>query len=254
MNASEYARVYKGDGGLEITVVQLLPLEDNRALIEVKGIENEFDKLVIEHEIRKESRTGRAYVTQYKGKDFYTLRVDNAWRGESWTLWLPNVGHELSLRYDEEASKTRKPEDLVNKHVRLRDEGALKKVHDFVRNDALAERQARFVKELEDFHAKTDDKIEVEIDWSSISDEHLKTYAVESFMATAANGLERLLRGSKADAYRPRILDRIKRIDCRFGECMRITFRDGVVTWTTHPTETNQDDFAYNVLMNELNA
>jgi hypothetical protein len=105
-------KVYKGDEGLEVTVLRYGPRENNQALVWIRGVDTKWNDKVF---LTKHEETDRASDYVIDGK--YHVVVGRKHWGNSWRYEAyPGDRKEYDIRYNEELSKAVRPEDVVEKY------------------------------------------------------------------------------------------------------------------------------------------
>ena len=253
LKVSENVKVYKGDAGVKASVVLALPIESNRALVELSGTDTALDKRVRLHQ-KEEGNRGHAWTTPYKGEDWHTLRFEkDPWSGEQITLWIPGQRDGVRLAYDEEASGKVSADDLLNRHLRQVQEGVLAKLADFDRGERVAEQKEGFDSVRADAEKVCETSFEATVDFDAITDAQLMKYSVQSYFGAPLEAMRRLADSSEKAFYLPRIQQRVKRVSTTVGPRPTLTLRDGELRFTTAFESANLGDFALYVLRNALN-
>jgi hypothetical protein len=252
LKVSDNVKIYRGDGGLKLSLVLVQPLETKKALVEVTGSDTFFDKLVRLHD-REETGRGYAFHAQVKGREWYTLRVESSqWSGEQFIVWLPGRRDGAPVSYDAEASEKASSEDLLNRHLRQAQEGLLAKISEFSREERLGEQKGGLDEVVKETNKVCGTNLEVGIDWKTLSDKDLRDRSVSSYLGSPLNALQRLVSNDGA-FYTPRIRERVKRLTAQLGPRTTLTLANGEIKFATNWEASNLQDFAFYVTMNELN-
>ena len=253
LKVSENVKVYRDPAGIKLSLVLLQPAESKQALLEVTGSDTSFDKLVRLHS-REESNRGESWKSQVKGSDWYTLRFErNGWSNEEYAVaWLPGKRDGVSVQYDAEASEKANGEDLLNRHLRQKQDGTLAKLATFDRTERVAEQQKGIDELRRAVEAECGTSLDVSVEWNGLTDEALRTYSVASYLTAPLEALQRLVSRDK-DFYAPLLKARIQKVHGAVGPRPALRLADGTLTWQTDWEASNLGDFCLYVLMNELN-
>jgi hypothetical protein len=240
---SQYARVYRGEDGLRVTLVPLVGGDPEEALIEVTGLPNDFDGLVLRYEKVPQGRDRWSYRTIYRGGEFHTMwqrRVQGEMRVE---IYLPDaVRDSRAVTFDEEASAEVDPHDLARRHATIAADGTVAALAEFDREDREArhdeEFESRIARSLEDCGARA----ATSIDWSTVSDEELRRYSVSSYCGAIGAGLRNLCLYPQG---RELVQSQVRAIHCEFGEAHAVgRTAEGKLTWTGHFEGVNAEQAA----------
>ena len=106
IEVSEAPRVYLGDGGLEVTVVPLLPAGSGKVLIQVRSEGTVLDGLVVMHDVVNTGQDRYAFQTSLRGKKFWTLTSRMSAGKPMLAVFLPEaVTHPRRVVFHAERSK-----------------------------------------------------------------------------------------------------------------------------------------------------
>ncbi|HNN96262.1 MAG TPA: hypothetical protein PKI03_28500 [Pseudomonadota bacterium] len=241
----ESTRVLRSPRGETVTLIQLKPVADGNAIIQVTGTKSPFDGLALPY---KRSSNGNSdyYTTQWRGRSFSFVQVHHGGR-ERWELYLPGdvrTAHPVSG--DEAASKAANAAAILAQHEKQKADGTLARFSNFSRKDEQAEQD----KSLADAVAEADkvcgSKLRATIAWASVSDEVMKTYSVSSFCSTPVNVLAELCKKTPAAAGMLR--DKVKELSCSWGGPHKLTLTGSKLEAAVDPEKSNHDDFATKAL------
>lgn len=96
----ERVLAFSGEQGLQVWTLRYGERSEQQALVQVGGIDHDWDKRIQKMQVEKTSKDTR-YSTEVDGKPFVALIV----RGNSGELYLPGEGRELPLHYDQALSE-----------------------------------------------------------------------------------------------------------------------------------------------------
>jgi hypothetical protein len=232
---SEHVRVYRGEDGLRVTLVPLIGEEPEQALIEVTGLPNDFDRLVLRYEKSPRGRDRWSYHTTYRGGEFHTMWRNRSQGGTRVQIFLPGAGRDSrDVHFDEEASAEVDPHDLARRHAAIVADGTVAAMAEFDRENREARNDEEFARRLaRDLENACDaDPVPASIDWSTVSDEQLRSYSVagQGYCGAVSAGLVRLCRH---EAGREIARTRVRAIHCEMGDELSLSLSDdGKLTWT----------------------
>lgn len=249
-------KVYRSENGLRIAVVRLVDSTPPQALIEVTGLdENELDGLVLLHQVKTRSKGRLGFSTQVAGRGHQTLRTERTRWGdrEYFVFRRPNSRQDDIVYYDDKASVKVKPSELLSKHRKQVEAGTCEEYQRFDREAEIAKQNAKLAKRGSRMEKATSRKIPARILWDTVSNQQIKTLSISSHCAAPLDALRRLCEGRQAEYFKAQVSDRVKRVECRFGNRQHLELKsDGTLVWTTVKGALNQGDFAYFSLMNAL--
>lgn len=91
---------YSGEQGVKVWTLRIGERAENQALVQIEGIDNDWDKKIQKMKVEKTSKDTR-YSTTVDGKPYVVLIVDNSW-GQ---LYVPGESRETQVAYDESLSE-----------------------------------------------------------------------------------------------------------------------------------------------------
>jgi hypothetical protein len=248
---SEHVRVYRGEDGLRVTLVPLLGEEPEQALIEVTGLPNDFDGLVLRYEMSPAGRDRWSYYTTYRGGEFHTM-WHRRHQGETRVqIFLPGSGRDSrDVTYDEDASAEVDPHDLARRHAAIVADGTVAALAEFDRENREARNDEEFASRIaSDLERECGaDPVPTSIDWSTVSDEDLRRYSVagRGYCGAISSGLSRLCRH---EAGREIVRARVRAIHCEMGDEMSVSISDdGKLVWVGDFEGMNSGEVAANLL------
>ena len=118
---SENIEVFKCDRNLKVSLTRILPLEKNKALMMISGIEHKLNNIVLKYDIETNGNYKR-FKTQFEGSDIFTL-VDSVQGSEHPSLSLPGIKSKLYLSFDNDLSSNASSAELLKKHQQQKSEG-----------------------------------------------------------------------------------------------------------------------------------
>jgi len=90
---------YSGQQGAKVWTLRIGERSANEALVQVGGIDHDWDMRIQKMSVEKTSKDTR-YSTTVDGKKFVVLVLQNGWG----TLYLPNESQDITVGYDENLS------------------------------------------------------------------------------------------------------------------------------------------------------
>lgn len=250
LKPSKYPRVYRGGEGITVTVIPLMPSPEKDALVEVKGIETKIDEVVLRH--KAVEGNDPAWSTTIAGEGFWTLRSEKIWGWKRLLLILPEKPMEtIDMVYDEKASKKVKAQEFVKRHEKQLKDGTIQKLAAWNRSERESGNNESFNKDLAAMNQACGTKITANIDWKSVTDEHLKRLSISSYCSPGINALADACTKPEAKG---KITKSVKSLICRFTEKdlkMKLE-ADGSIQWLTHSDASNVDDFAKAYVQNQF--
>jgi hypothetical protein len=248
LKPSKYPKVFKGDEGVVVTVVPLMPESTNKALVQVSGIDDEdLDGKVFLHEVQDQGRS-KAMTLVVDGTERTRLRAEREYWWKSFNLYLPNKQDSVSLYYDEKLSKAANGNKLLAQYNK-----SDKKIQDKMAKFNRQANEARHNEELAKLDKETSatcgSSLKTTIAWKSISDDVLKKYSIYSFCGEVADRLDSLCRD---DAKLKPNAKKIAKVNCQFGPKLKLSRAGDTVNLIVEPETGNQEDFVASFLKNEL--
>jgi len=236
-------KVYTGSEGESVAVIPLTtkgPKGEKQVLLYIQGTDTEFDGKPLLHTVSEQSR-GADYVTPYKGNDYYTLVVREAYGSKKYELYVPGHRDGITVSYDEKRSQGLKAEDVYAQYQKLQKDGTLAKFAAFNRQERESGQQEGFTLVLKAMNDACGTSVTATIDWKSISDEVIKTYSISSY---CGNPLEALQKLCDSPAGKKAIQAKVKKYSCQFGSALKLDVKAGQVSFTTQQDAANQEEFA----------
>jgi hypothetical protein len=248
LKLSKYPKVFKGEEGVVVTVVTVMPETSNKALVQVTGIDNEdLDGKVFLHEIQDQGRT-KAMVLVVDGQERTRLRAEQDYWWKQFNLYLPMKEGSIGLYYDEKASKAANAGKLLAQYNKT-DKKLQDKLAQFNRKANEARHNEELAKVDKDTTTTCGTPIKTSIAWKSVTDDVLKEYSIYSFCGEVADRLDSLCRD---DAKMKASAKKIAKVNCQFGPKLKLTRAGDTINLTVEPETPNQEDFVASYLKNEL--
>jgi hypothetical protein len=246
LKVSKYAKVYKGDKGVRVVVAPLSPKEKRQALIQVSGIETEIDGRVFLYDLR-ESRRLDEYTIDVDGRKRTRLReMKQGWyRGVS--LYLPDHRGEIRVWYSEKESKKVESAELLRQYLHYRP--VTKRSGSLQRKMLRRQDERELAEQREKVRASCDAAIGLDVDWRSISDEHMRLVQVARHCAYALRAVREICGDSDG---KKAIATKVKQLRCRFGETMKAQLSGKTLVWTVAVEGRNPSIYLKDFLLNNL--
>lgn len=236
-------KVYVGPEGESVAVIPLTakgPNDSKQFVLYVQGTDSEFDGKAMLHTMTEQSR-GFDYVTQYKGEEFHTVIVRDAYGSKKYEMWVPGRAKTIVVNFDEKRTKALDAEDVYEKHTKQKKDGTLGRLAAFNRKEREATGVEGLAEQVKALNDTCGTKVTATIDWKSVTDDAIKTYSISSYCATPLNALQRLCDTPGAKKI---IQAKVKTLACQFGPEMKLDVKAGAVSWTTAVDAANQEEFA----------
>lgn len=251
MELSKYPRAYKGGEGLLVKIVSVKG-EKKQALIEVTGVDTEIDGVVF---LGEEDDGGKSLKITLHGKDYWPMRSQESWYGwKQISVFLPEHSTEaVHVHYDEGASKKIDADEMLKIHNKQMKDGTIKELAKWNRATREKNNEGYYAKEREVTEKRCDMKFTTQIDWKSVTDDHLKTISISGYCEAPLTAMRMLCERSQ-DNKKAAVKAKVKRVLCTLGESgMKLTLgSDGTLTWKTAKDASNADEFAKSNLENQL--
>jgi hypothetical protein len=244
---SKYPKVFIGNEGIEVTVIAVTPETTNKALVQVRGIDDELDGKVFMHDIKNQGQS-KIMTIIVDGQPVTRLQAQPQYWWKQFTLFLPGKNSPVYLYYDEKLSKGAAAEKLQAQYSNI-DKKIQENLSRFNR-DSNERRCDDDLKKLDhDASKECRVSINTKVLWKTISDEMLKNYSISSYCGRVVDKIASLCRNNPANKSRVKV---ISTIHCEFGNKMKLTRSGNKITVIVEPETENQDDFVLNYLKNEL--
>lgn len=239
--AADSAKVYQSPRGEEVVVVMLKPPSDNKAVIRVTGSSSLLDGLVLPYEHSVEQGQ-EFFTTSWHGRSFSFVQAQGgpSWR---WQLYVPgDLRTPHPLTYSEPLTRALQVGTVLALHESQRKDGSLQR---FAAFDRAAE-QAELEKELRATVAAAAKACGVAISfrvvWSTIDDETLKKYSINSYCSTPLDALAAMCKASKVASGL--LTERVKEVSCGFAATTTLAVTGGVLEWKVDPEAISPEAFA----------
>ncbi|KFE68701.1 hypothetical protein [Hyalangium minutum] len=236
-------KVYSGSEGEVVAVIPLTtagPKGEKQVLLSVQGTDSEFDGKSMLHVVHEQNR-GVDYITQYKGEDFYTLIMREAYGSKKYEVWVPGRRKAIIVSFDEKRTQALKGEDAYGQYEKLKKDGTLAKLAAFNRPEREAGQQEGFTKALKEMNEACGTQVTATIDWKSVTDDIIKRYSIASY---CGNPLESLGKLCGTPVGKRVISAKVKQYRCQFGPEMKLELNGSAVSFTTQQDASNQEEYA----------
>jgi hypothetical protein len=246
----ESGKVFSGPEGEQVAVILLSPVESMKALLQVQGTGSELDGKVLPYEVHESGYDVR-YTTQRRGRDYSTLVVSARDGRRTYSLYVPNRRDGITVSFDDARTKALKAEEVYALHQKQQADGTLTRLMAFDRKGETAGVERTLAETVKSLNAACGTSVTATIDWSSVSDELLKTYSISSYCESPLEALSKLCataEGKKA------VQAQAREFTCRFGDAVKLEVQAGRVSWTTAKDAANQEEFATKYLEENLES
>lgn len=237
--------VLRSPRGQVVTLIQLKPVADGNAIIQVTGTKTPIEGLALPYK-RNSNGNSDFYTTQWRGRSFSFVQVHHQHR-DRWELYLPGdvrVAHPVSV--DEAAGKAANPAAILSQHEKQKADGSLARFSNFSRKDEQAEHDKTLAEAVAEADKACGSKLKAQIAWASVSDDVLKTYSVSSFCSSPLSSLAALCKRTPIAAGILR--DKVKELSCSWGGPHKLLLNGSKLELAVDPEKGNQDEFATQAL------
>jgi hypothetical protein len=244
---SKNVRVYRAEEGVSVAVARVLPETEARAVIRVTGSDSPLDDLVLLAEVEPQGERGSTLKITWHGRSWGILTSrESWWGGNLLELHVPEQ-KSRSVYYDDKESKKLSSATLTSGLER--DKGKVTALAAFDRPGEQKKHELTLKKAGDKVKASCGAALTIDVDWTSIDDDTLKSRHVGSFCSTPLESLASLCK----DPARAAIArEKIHKATCRFGASLKLGVQTGSLTWQTSKDAANQAEFAKANLMNLL--
>lgn len=197
--AGKYPKVYKGNEGIEVTILPLQGGEPKNFLVLLKGIESKIDDVVMYFTEEPQGKNTLLY-TFIDDKKSYTLHFrDSRWGGRDVVMFLPEAPtKQLDLWYDEKASKAVDAAAIVRQHQKQRKDGTIAKVEASNEKDWKGYVNGIFKRAVDEAEGPCGGGIGAKIDWSSVDKSLYGKIALATMCRRPADTMERICRNDES--------------------------------------------------------
>jgi len=219
--SADSGKVFVGEGGIEVALVELQPKGSKKFLIRVTGSGTELDGKVLPYDLEASDRDNR-YGTVAHGKNAYYIQEDRR-HGSRWIAYLPGHGdHELTLSWDEKKSKDLKLKDVVKQHEKQLSDKTIEKFARFDRPGVQAEQDKALAESAAKVGKACGTQVKAAVDWSTIDEAMLKEYSISSWCEGPLEAMEQLC---SAGPEARKMLAFVKTVKCRFAQGQELAIR-----------------------------
>lgn len=103
---------YSGEKGVKVWVLRIGDRSADEALVQVAGVDNEWNLRIQKMKVEKTNRDTR-YSVQRDGKRYEVLRLDR----DNGELYLPGQSNELRVGYNDKLSTTGRPQAFLTEYL-----------------------------------------------------------------------------------------------------------------------------------------
>lgn len=245
LELAKYPKVFTTGKGVSVIVAP--SSDEGQALVQVRGINNPLDEVVLLTDVKQRGQQESDYATTLDGSVHVLLGQRQSWGGESYQLYLPGNREPLYLGFDEQASKAVKPTELLALYEKQKKDGVQDTLAHFDRD----KRQQYHVERLQQMDAEASascgSPVKTEVDWKGLDEQLLKELSISGFCGEVVNQLGNLCSSSSEFKKQAASLNTVQ---CSFGSAMKVREQDGRIVFTTERGAANQGDFINAFLRN----
>jgi hypothetical protein len=243
---ARYPQVFATAKGVEVTI---LPTADEKqALLKITGVNHVVDNVVFLADAAPRSRDSVAYTVTFNGVAYTPVIKMPTYGGERYAFYLPGATAESRLSYDEQRSKSADPAEIQALYEKQAAQGVQTRLARFDREKRLEVLR----KQLEETDASAAKAcgapIKTTVEWDTVSDKDLRELNVSSYCGTPAEEMARLC--NEAPRFQVRS-SRLAKVQCRFGDDMKIRIENGQTVFLTTREAPNQGSFVRTFLLNQ---
>lgn len=226
--------------------VVIAPTKDQKqALVKVTGINHDIDGITFLMDLKPRG-SNKAYKFTYDGTERSLISIDKGYRCCSYTLYIPDTREGIYLAKKEGANPAI-VEDLKAQYQQHINKGTQAELALFNRQKHLKYQQSKIDTANDSVRNQCGLSIKTTIQWDSIDDTLLQTYAVGSFCAQVADEMVNMC---KKDIKFKKDIAHFNTINCQFSDKLKLRQNDGVLTFKTSPKAPNQSQFIEAYLLN----
>lgn len=228
VKTGKYPRVYKGNEGIKVTVVELPDTEPKKVLVQVSGVQTKIDDVVLMHTEIPDNKSF-ALETYINDDKFWTLRSEQHWYGgKNLVLTLPEaVREKISLYYDEELSKKVDAKAMGKLYEQQLADGTIGKVQRYSGKDLEPHSNRAFKGAVNDAKTSCNAPIGAKIDWQSFNATHKKSLAVVTLCRQPAELLVNMCDGEE----KVKMAGKIEGITCSVGSSQNLSLKAKRLMW-----------------------
>lgn len=246
IEVSENVEVYIGDGNLTVTLVRTLPLDANKALMRISGIDHELNDIVFLYDVAKNDN-GRRLTTKLSGRQYTPFIESQRWGRASQELYLSGNRNPIPLGFDRDASGSADTSSLVTAYQEQASSGKLKSLQQFNRKAEIAETEEEISKQTAGLQKKCGKELPIKVEWSDISDDTMLKFSVSGYCGSVFEGLDQTCSTDEGKAW---VTNNVDAIACSFGPKMRLELDQKTLMFMSETNTPNQRDFVRYNLMN----
>jgi hypothetical protein len=231
-----------GDG---INVVIAPTTDKKQALVKVTGINHEIDDVAFLTDYKPHG-SNNAYKYTFDGTERSLVSVEEGYRCCSYTLYVPEMREGIYLSAKEESNPAIVA-DLKAQYETQISQGIQAKLATFDREKHLAYQQGKIADANSDLFKQCGVKAETTIDWATVDDKTLQTYAVGAYCAQVANEMVSMCESD--EGFKKKIAN-VHGIECEFSDELKLRQSNETLTFKTAPKAPNQPQFIKAYLLN----
>lgn len=245
----ESGKVFSGDEGIRVVVVPLKPASDKKAIVSVSGTQSEFDGKAQLCEVVSAGGSDTDYKTTWQGRPFTLLVVREQYGSKEYRLGVPGKRDSLRVSFNDKATQELKAEEVYALHLKQSKDGTLAAMQKFDRKAAEGKQEAQLGEKLERLNKACETKLSIKVNWSSITDDVLKSTSIASYCGNVLDGLRGLC---SSKVGKETVAKKVASVDCQFGAALDVTLKGTALTLTTAKDAPNQEDFIKTSLEKKL--
>lgn len=237
LELQKYPTVLESSRGQQVIIVA--STDNSQALVKVTGVNNPIDEVVFLATLEPHG-SSKAYKYTIDGQKRALVTLAQSYGCCSYTLYLPGDSKGIHLTEQKDKREKAITDDTYAQYQSQLAQNVQSQLAKFDRSSKVAQLQTSLNDASQTLNKQCQQAIPTQVNWQSISDEHLQTYAVGSFCAQVSKSLA--ARCEDNPEFKNKIKS-FKQIECDFGEQLKLRHTDSVIQFNTAPKEPNQQQF-----------
>ncbi|MCT7359052.1 hypothetical protein [Thalassolituus pacificus] len=236
-------------GGAQSLKAIILPLKnEEKALIQVSGVNHAVDRVVFLAEMQNRGQGGVAYRIAYDGQMKTLILKGVNWGNEYFQVFLPDNGRDgLNVGTIEQGETDPTREGIVQRYTQQTTEGIQKKLALFNRDKHVKNVEAMLSEKDSEASKACGGTVKTAIDWASVNDDLLKGISIGAYCGQVAGEMARICgRYSEFKAD----LAALQGVQCQFSDKLKLRRKGNNLTFMTEKDAPNQSDFINAYLRN----
>jgi len=225
---------YLSDGDrIEVVIGEVR--KQNKALIEVHGVNSDIDDVVLMAEILK-SGNRTSYRIKFDGENYYLLIAEKRGSDTDYTFYLPdNYGSETKLNVNKDGFRA--AEDLLATYKAQLADGIQAELARFHREDHVSSNKEGLQQADQRATDQCGHTITTQVNWAEITDAQLMELSIQGFCGQVAEAMASQCESDDAAKTR---LTPITTVECKFADSLTIKKENSRIIFQTEKDTANQ--------------